>query len=182
MKIEFKGLEFEIESVLQEWMTQRLEKIASRFGPIESVAIRIRRIAGFTTDRWTVSATCKTEDRVLRAMVEDGADLEVAFDELMILLASQLRAARWERDGVAARCRWCDGDEFLHIHRARQDGRPLHLASDPRTHSIVGLLEALMCRGCGHVEWFASDPGRISAKQEHVTVVRTRPPGEPFRS
>jgi len=182
MILEFIGVEFTIEPALKEWMTQRLEKIASRFGPIESVGITIRRHAGFTADRWTVSAACRTDDRFLAPRVDDAPDLEVAFDDMMIALASQLRSIRWARDGVAARCRWCDGDEYLHVHRARQDGRPIHLASDPRTTNPVGLLEALLCRGCGHVEWFASDPGRISAKQDHVTVVRARPPStDPFR-
>ncbi|MEP6861595.1 MAG: hypothetical protein ABJE66_13295 [Deltaproteobacteria bacterium] len=182
MDIEINADDFAIEPELRAWMTQRLEKIASRFGPVDEVGIDIRRATAWSSVQWALAMRVMAYGTEIHAEVVEMPDLELAFDDVMIAVAAQLRSQRWARDGVASRCKWCDGDEYLHVHRARQDGRPWHLAADRRTHRAVGLLEALMCRGCGHVEWFVSDPGRISPKQDHVTIVKAKPPEpDPYR-
>ena len=182
MDVDIVGHEFAVEAELRAWMTQRIEKIASRFGPIEHARIEIRRATAWSSVQWAVEMRVSAYAIEIDAAVVEMPDLELAFDDVMIEIAATLRSRRWARDGVAARCKWCDGDEYLHVHRARQDGRPLHLAADRRTQRAVGLLEALMCRGCGHVEWFVSDPGRISPKQDHVTIVKAKPPEpDPYR-
>ena len=112
MDVEIVGFEFAVEAELRAWMTQRIEKIASRFGPVDHARIEIRRATAWSSVQWALG-------------------MQVA---------------------------------------------------DRRTSRAVGLLEALMCRGCGHVEWFVSDPGRISPKQDHVTVVKAKPPEpDPYR-
>ncbi|HEY6033737.1 MAG TPA: HPF/RaiA family ribosome-associated protein [Kofleriaceae bacterium] len=182
MDVDIVGYEFAVEPELRTWMTQRIEKIASRFGPVEHARIEIRRATAWSSVQWAVEMRVRAYATELTAEVVEMPDLELAFDDVMIDIAAQLRSRRWARDGVAERCKWCDGDEYLHVHRARQDGRPLHLSADRRTQRAVGLLEALMCRGCGHVEWFVSDPGRISPKQDHVTIVKAKPPEpDPYR-
>jgi hypothetical protein len=41
------------------------------------------------------------------------------------------------------------------------------LEQDPTARA--GELEAFVCRSCGHVEWFASEPGQIPIGPGHRT-------------
>lgn len=43
-----------------------------------------------------------------------------------------------------------------------------------------GELEALVCRACGHVDWFVRDPNQLPIGDRGVIEVATRK-GEPYR-
>jgi ribosome-associated translation inhibitor RaiA len=176
MEITIAAHELTIKPELRAWVEKQFEILSSRFGPIETARIVIRR-GGFT-EPWKVTASILAFDTELRPRIT-ADDLQVAFDELLVVAAGRLRSVKWEKFGIAAKCRWCDGEEFLHLRHPLQAGAPMHLANDGGQQR--GRLEALVCRGCGHVEWFVSDPGRIPTKNGDVSIVRARPAPDPYR-
>ncbi|MFT3691663.1 MAG: HPF/RaiA family ribosome-associated protein [Kofleriaceae bacterium] len=181
MDLHIAPVGWKLEDPLRAWIHQRLTKIDARFGPVVGVDLVIEREQR-AFENWHVRSTVSAFEKVFEPSADDR-DLEAALDQVFSELAANLRAARWARDGVSEHCRWCDGDEYLHFarpivfthHHTRQ---PFHFAAEGNEER--GMLEVLMCRNCGHVEWFSSDPGRVSPKQPGATIVKARPKN-PYR-
>ena len=123
--------DFTIEPELRGWLEKRLEISSSRFGPIETARVVIR--LGGAAEPWTVTVAIRAFEGELGPRVV-ADDLGVAIDEALVAAAGQLRGMKWKTYGVAANCRWCDGEEFLHMRRPQQpalatdngkDARPL---------------------------------------------------------
>jgi len=172
MEIAIEAHDFTVEPELRAWLENRLEILSSRFGPIETARVVIRQ--GGVAEPWAVTVVIGAfEGHLTPSTVAD--DLEVAIDEVLVAAASRLRGMKWKTYGIAASCRWCGGEEFLHMRH------PHGAALANENGQMRGRLEALVCRGCGHVEWFASDPGRIPTKTDEVTILRARPAPDPYR-
>jgi hypothetical protein len=90
-------------------------------------------------------------------------------------LTALLRHVTWVREGAPRPCRWCDGHVFVFVRRPHDaddtvDGKHMRIVG----HSDHGHLDALICRDCGHVEWFVSDPQRLPVGTSGVVLVEMR--------
>lgn len=112
-----------------------------------------------------------------------GGKLADALDKLFIHMTALIRHVTWMRDGVPERCRWCAGDTFIFVRNPAdatesqaQPMRLVHVAPG----AWRGELETLVCRGCGHVEWFVADPQTLPVGTDGIVLVTTKPDA-PYR-
>jgi hypothetical protein len=95
MGIEIIGDEFAIEPELRAWMTQRLEKIASRFGPVDEVRIDIKRATAWSSVQWALAM------RVRAYGTEIHAEVVADLDPKQFHIRNALdRIASWTSDPV----------------------------------------------------------------------------------
>ena len=96
------------------------------------------------------------------------------------------------------RCPLCDHHEIIEATVTEFSGeyseqqRPLAVAHGtrhvllagerPDADKPVGLLNQCICRRCGFVQWFASEPGRIPIGMEYGTRLVQTPAAAPYRT
>src|SRR5262245_45079608 len=161
-----------------------MKAIDSRFGPIASATITLTK-GRWAEVAWTGRAEVALPTGWTIRPFGLAASLEHAPDRMFGEMTALIRHVTWVRDGVPKPCRWCAGETFIYVrHPAdaiepgdanRPTHKPMRLLGD-----AGGELEALVCRDCGHVDWFVADPQTLPASQDGVVLVTTRK-DPPFR-
>jgi hypothetical protein len=115
-----------------------------------------------------------------------------ALSSELAALRAELAGLREQLDGLHSReptmrtrlrCPACSRTKIAHLTRIL-DGAdfPKALALWQRWNSsdVLGELEAYACTGCGLVEWYANDPGRLT-KHDGLEILEGPPEAGPYR-
>ena len=176
--VQLRYVKFTADAELEELLAGRLQKLRQQLPSVTGTITCERRWVGYNA-----VAELRAEGFKLRAEAARGTARETMLD-VFTDLTRLARQVRWERDGVRARCPWCEGGRFVHVRQTRDKtdssgGSPQELLYSHGTNSWHGNLEALVCRTCGRIEWFVGDPDDLPVGEEHgTTEIRAadRPP------
>jgi hypothetical protein len=83
-------------------------------------------------------------------------------------------------------CPKCDGRELLYVPRLvdfQDSVIAAHVSSDDWASrgkmAVAGVVQAIICRGCGFMELYATDPEKIPVDQ--IPGARRLSPDDPYR-
>lgn len=184
MSVEIETQGFELEAPDRDRIEKRFHELATRFGPIAPKVVLTK--GSWLTVAWTAAVEMTVVGWTVTAKRTSNDSLEAVLSELFLAATGLLREVAWQRDGVDHACRWCDGEEFIFVrHPADAIGDGGGYADPMRLVRVShgdwrGDLETLVCRGCGHVEWFVKDANTLPIDGKAIFVVKTRKP-DPYR-
>jgi ribosome-associated translation inhibitor RaiA len=174
----------ELEASIRQLIEDRLRSLATGLGPFTSARFHLVKAPWHSTSAdYTLHVILKVPPSWTIEFKSSSYAALTCVDEAFVKLTGLIRRVIWERDGVPDPCRWCGGREFVFVpHPADQTE-----SSDPSPMRLVrvngkwlGELEVLVCRGCGHVEWFVSNPQVLPVGVQNIGAVNTRVES-PFR-
>lgn len=178
MEIDIACESFELQDPLRASFEERLRAIPTKLGAVTSIRVELKKT-------W-VECKATAEMRIpgyTLTVRRSASEVALVIEQLVVGLTRLMRGAVWARDGVEATCRWCRGSRFVHVgepHDRTETWEPLQLLRT--SEGWRGHLEALVCRGCGHVEWFVTDPEQLPIGDAHSTTEVEARPRSPYRS